>query len=169
MLQPNQLGVNSTGGVEPILFLLDNVIRGPNTLKIRQIASLDLVNAFNRIGRTSLASAVAKYAPTLYRAAKWAYNQPSILVTNSGQTLASAEGVRQGDPIAPLLFSIAIRPLLEHLQKALPKATIIAYLDDIYILSPESIPILPVVVEAFKDSPVGLNQQKSAEYSITQL
>ena len=92
-----------------------------------------------------------------------------ILVTNSGQTLASAEGVRQGDPIAPLLFSIAIRPLLEHLQKALLKATIIAYLDNIYILSPESTPILPVVVEAFKDSPVGLNQQKSTKYSITQL
>ena len=57
--------------------------------------------------------------------------------------------VRQGDPIAPLLFSLAILPLLEHLQKTLPKATIIAYLDDIYILSLETTALLPIVIEAF--------------------
>ncbi|PVH67462.1 hypothetical protein DL98DRAFT_642167, partial [Cadophora sp. DSE1049] len=121
MLLPNQLGVSTPGGVEPIIFLLDEAISGPNTLKTQQIASLDLTNAYNRIGRTSIASAVAKYAPTLYRAAKWAYNQPSILVTNSGQTLASAEA------------------------------------------------LLPVVVEAFKDSPIALNRQKSTESPISQL
>ncbi|XMA08903.1 hypothetical protein WAI453_001694 [Rhynchosporium graminicola] len=169
MLLPNQLGVGSIGGVEPIIFLLDDAITGPNRLKTQQIASLDLVNAYNRIGRCAIASAVAKYAPTLYRTAKWAYNQPSILVTNKGQTLASAEGVRQGDPIAPLLFSLAIRPMLEHLQKTLPRATIIAYLDDIYICSPDSTALLPVVTEAFQHSPVALNRRKSADYPIAQL
>jgi hypothetical protein len=169
MLLPNQLGVSTPGGVEPIIVLLNHTISGPNRLKTHRIASLDLVNAFNRIGRTSIASSVAKYAPSLYRTAKWAYNQPSILVTNSGHTLASAEGVRQGDPIAPLLFSLALRPLLEHLQTTLPKATIIAYLDDIYILNPESSPILPVVSEAFKHSPVALNRQKSTEERIDRL
>ena len=90
MLLPCQLGVSTPGGVEPIIFLLDEANSGPNSLKTQQIASLDLVNAYNRIGRTSIASAVAKYAPTFYRIAKWAYNQPSILATNEGHTLASA-------------------------------------------------------------------------------
>jgi len=136
MLLLNQIGVNSTGGVEPAIFLLEEAISGRNRLKTKRIASLDLVNAYNRIGRATIASAVAKYALTRYRAAKWAYNQPSLLVTHSGHTLASAEGVRQGDPLAALLFSLAIRPMLEKLQVVLPKATIIAYLDDIYILNP---------------------------------
>ncbi|XMA10241.1 hypothetical protein WAI453_003032 [Rhynchosporium graminicola] len=70
MLLPNQLGVGSIGGVEPIIYLLDDAITGPNRLKTQQIASLDLVNAYNRIGRCAIASAVAKYAPTLYRTAK---------------------------------------------------------------------------------------------------
>ncbi|XMA16108.1 hypothetical protein WAI453_008899 [Rhynchosporium graminicola] len=34
MLLPNQLGVGSIGGVEPIIFLLDDAIIGPNRLKI---------------------------------------------------------------------------------------------------------------------------------------
>ena len=84
MLLPNQLGVNSVGGVEPAIFLLEEAISGQNRLEIKQVASLDLINAYNRMGRTTIASAVAKYAPTLYRAAKWAYNQPLILVINNG-------------------------------------------------------------------------------------
>ncbi|KAH9203081.1 hypothetical protein DL95DRAFT_322113 [Leptodontidium sp. 2 PMI_412] len=70
ILLPNQLGVNSVGGVKPAIFLLEEAISGPNRLNTQRIASLDLTNAYNRMGRTSIASAVAKYAPTLYRAAK---------------------------------------------------------------------------------------------------
>ena len=97
------------------MYLLEDAILGPNKGNIQRLASLDLSNAFNNIGRRAIATAVAKYAPTFYRAAKWAYNQPSILVTHNGATLASAEGVRQGDPIAPLLFSLGIHPTLELL------------------------------------------------------
>ena len=138
MLLPNQLGVNSPGGVEPIIFLLEEAIQGDNKEGYKNMASLDLSNAFNSISRRSISAAVATYAPTLYRATRWAYNQPSLLITSTGATLASSEGVRQGDPLAPLLFSLAIRPTLEHLQQTLPRATIIAYLDDIYILSKDN-------------------------------
>lgn len=74
MLLPNQLGVNSVRSVKPAIFLLEEAIIGLNRLKTQRIASLDLQNAYNRIGRTTIAAAVAKYALTLYRAAKWAYN-----------------------------------------------------------------------------------------------
>ena len=170
MLLPFQLGVNSPGGVEPIVYLLEDAISGPNKGNIQRLASLDLSNAFNNIGRRAIATAVAKYAPTFYRAAKWAYNQPSILVTHSGATLASAEGVRQGDPIAPLLFSLGIRPTLELLQRTLPpNTTITAYLDDIYIFGASSAKILPQVAQVFRDSLVTLNPTKSSEASISAL
>lgn len=169
MLLPYQLGVSTLGGVELIIFLLEEAISGANTLKTQQIVSLDLVNAYNRIGRILIAFAVVKYALILYRAAKWAYNQPLVLVINEGHMLASAEGVRQGDPIAPLLFSLAIRPLLEHLQKTLPKVTIIAYLDDIYILSLKTTALFPIIIKAFSNSPMVLNCQKSTESLISQL
>ena len=169
MLLPNQLGVNSIGGVEPAICLLYDTISGPNNQGIVDIASLDLSNAFNTLGRRSIATAVAKYAPVFYRATKWAYDLPSLLVTSSGETLASAEGVRQGDPLAALLFSLGLRPTLEHLQHLLPKATIIAYLDDIYVLNRGKEDLLATAARALKDSPVNLNQSKSRQYSVLEL
>lgn len=169
MLLPNQLGVNSKGGVEPAIFMLEEAISGVNEYNIQRIASLDLSNAFNSISRTSIASAVATYAPTLYRASKWAYNNPSILVTQDGVTIVSAEGVRQGDPLAPLLFSLAIRPTLEHLQQKLPNATILAYLDDIYILNKDDVNCLDLVAKELYNSPVSLNKRKSNDQHITTL
>ena len=68
MLLPSQLGVGSKGGVKPAVFLLQEAIEGPNRSKVVEIGSLDLLNAFNAISRASVAAAVARYAPTLYRA-----------------------------------------------------------------------------------------------------
>lgn len=121
------------------------------------------------MGRSTIAAAVAQYALTLYRTAKWAYNHPSILVTSSGIILASAKGVRQRDPLALLLFSLAIRPMLEHLQQTLPSATIIAYLDDIYVLSPENTPSMPTIAKAFENSLIALNAKKSLEERVPRL
>ena len=48
----------------------------------------------------------------------------------------SSQGVRQGDPLGPLLFSLAIRPFLEDLSKCIgSEHSLFAYLDDIFILS----------------------------------
>ena len=78
--------------------------------------------------------------------------------------------MRQGDPIAPLLFSLGIRPTLELLQRTLPpNTTITAYLDDIYIFGASSAKILPQVAQVFRDSPVTLNPTKSSEASISAL
>jgi hypothetical protein len=170
MLLPCQLGVSSPGGVEPAIYLLEEALQGPNKASIASIASLDVSNAFNALGRRSIASSVAKYAPVFYRATKWAYNKPSILVTDSGAILASAQGVRQGDPIGPLLFSLAFRPTLEALQKDLPTSTIVAYLDDVFILSRSSpTPTLDIVDKVFKGSPLSLNKLKSYERPVETL
>jgi hypothetical protein len=46
------------------------------------------------------------------------------------------KGFRQGDPLGPLMFSLGIRQLLDDLASALgPERLILAYHDDIYILS----------------------------------
>ena len=59
--------------------------------------------------------------------------------------------------------------MLEHLQKTLLRSTIIAYLDDIYILNPKPIPLLPIVIRAFKESLIALNKEKSYKELIAKL
>ncbi|KAI8692439.1 hypothetical protein NCS56_00000700 [Fusarium sp. Ph1] len=133
------------------------------------LASIDLANTFNSVDRASIAASVATYAPTFYKAAAWAYNDPSVLVTEDGSAIASAKGVRQGDPLGPLLFSLAFRPTLEALAEKLPGATLVAYLDDLYILNKAPHGTLEAAKEIIKGSPFSLNLTKSKEKAIEDL
>jgi hypothetical protein len=152
MLDANQLGVKSPGGVEPIVHMVamarDGVLYDRSYSKV---TLLDFKNAFNQVGRASIAAEVRSSCPELFRLAKWAYNERSLLLTRGpeGQErLWSEQGVRQGDPLGPFLFSLAFRPHLQELQQVLgDRALVSAYLDDGCILSRED--VLPEVQELF--------------------
>jgi hypothetical protein len=56
--------------------------------------------------------------------------------TRHRDIINSAQVVRKGDPMGPLMFSLGIRSVLRGLASTLgPDGLILAYLDDIYILS----------------------------------
>lgn len=134
-LLPNQLGVGSKGGVEPIVRAVQRGLDGTLPQQYTHLVSLDCSNAFNTANRLDIVSSLKNHAPSLYRLAKWAYNNASDLLIGD-HILKSAQGVRQGDPLGPLLFSLAIRPLISQLIAHLgPDRLVLAYLDDIYILS----------------------------------
>jgi len=90
------------------------------------VAKLDYSNAFNSLHRDKMLAAVHSYIPQLDSFCRLAYEQPSVLRYGERQILSS-EGVQQGDPLGPLLFSLTLHPLLSALKSDLR----FGYLDDV--------------------------------------
>jgi hypothetical protein len=172
MLLPFQFGVGSTGGVEPMIRAIQQTVDRAPGYTFTQLTSLDFKNAFNTLDRADLATGLRRFAPGLYRAARWAYGSTTdlVLTGNLGQQhlLLSSQGVRQGDPFGPLFFSLGIRTLLDRLSAHLgPHRLILAYLDDVYILSHDS-QVLADVSSFFDNQAASLrlNLAKSSTHTI---
>jgi hypothetical protein len=163
---PNQFGVGTKGGVEPIISIVNSALQHEAIGHFTHLTTLDATNAFNTIDRSIIASSCAKHAPQLLKAAKWAYDNPAslILILDDGstETIPSSQGVRQGDPLSAALFSIGIRPFLEALIAHLgPSHLVLAYLDDIVILSPDDTALTSTcqLLDSI-DAPITLNVGK---------
>ena len=79
------------------------------------ILKTDVRNAFNSVSRECLLQQIAHQFADIYPHVKQLYGEPSslIYVTSKGvHVLSSSEGVHQGDPLGPALFSVTIHPVL---------------------------------------------------------
>jgi hypothetical protein len=167
-LLPFQFGVGTKGGVEPVIRAAQRALDDSLGRPFTHLTSLDFRNAFNTVDRRKIASGLRHFAPSLYRAGRWAYGTPSDLVLASRETgttysLSSAQGVRQGDPLGSLMLSLGIRALLDDLTRTLgPQRLILAYHDDIYILcnDPNALEDVQAFFSAHQPS-IQLNMAKS--------
>ena len=80
------------------------------------LVKIDFTNAFNSVDRQAFLEQCRHQFPGLSRWAEWCYAQPSKLYFGS-ETISSEKGVQQGDPLGPMLFALAIQPLLKDLSK----------------------------------------------------
>ena len=112
-LAPQQLGCGVPLGCEAaahatLLFL-------QNMPSIHLLLKLDFKNAFITLRRDRMIEKVKRNAPELFAFIHAAYGKPSLLFCRD-HTIASEEGVQQGDPLGPLLFCLTIQPFITKLQ-----------------------------------------------------
>ena len=90
----------------------------------------DFRNAFNSIARSAIFPLVDREFPELSTWTWWTYGEATYLWYND-DFLESDEGVQQGDPLGPFLFSLALKALTEEIHAACPALALHAwYLDD---------------------------------------
>ena len=87
---------------------------------------LDFINAFNSLHRDAMLEAVHAHVPEIYNFCFLAYEDPSIL-SFQGLFVSSEEGAQQGDPLGPLMFALALHPILSNLRCEF----VAGYLDDV--------------------------------------
>lgn len=133
---PLQTGVSLQGGIEKAIHALQARIELSAQRKEKLVlVKADIANGFNAIDRHHVLKELFQYpklAP-LWRLAHWAYSHPSpLLCYDRGDlftVLSSRQGIRQGDVLSSLLFSLGIRSTFENAIEGI-ESTSQAYLDD---------------------------------------
>jgi len=136
---PHNYGLAEHGGTESIVHLLrDLTDTDPNLC----ITKIDGVGAFDHIYRASMLKKLHEL-PTAHRLLPFvmsAYGTQSTYFWTDAQgnthDIRQGEGGEQGDALMPALFSLGIHDALENATRQLqPGERILAYLDDVYIVS----------------------------------
>ena len=89
------------------------------------LLKIDFANAFNSIYREKVLAAASEHLPSLIKYVHSSYGASSFLAFGD-HLLLSEEGVQQGDPLGPLLFCLAVLPVVKRLSSPLN----LWYLDD---------------------------------------
>ncbi|KAG7301774.1 hypothetical protein JYU34_014797 [Plutella xylostella] len=125
-LQPHQLGYGTALGCEAAIHATRSfAMTGCENASNDIILKVDLKNAFNSIERDGMLSKIQEHIPTLYPFLSQCYSLPSQLFYDS-ESISSQVGAQQGDPLGPLIFSLAINDVVKSLASPLN----VWYLDD---------------------------------------
>ena len=139
LFQPHQMGVGTPKGAEAAVHAVRAYVTNPN-LTDKVLLKIDFRNAFNQVRRDVILNQVKKHTPEIFNYVYQSYSEKFCLFYGSHSEEAcvidSNEGVQQGDPIGPFLFSLAIRDLMLSCESDLN----CWYLDDGTIASsPETV------------------------------
>jgi hypothetical protein len=134
-LKPMQLGVRVDNGAEALLHTFNRFIRDPDKCDADTVLALiDFSNAFNRVDRNSMLTAVLERFPGMFGWVQYCYGVGAQLFVGPESVVASS-GCQQGDPLGPLLFALVLQPMLVRLQEEFG-LTVGAYLDDVTVAGP---------------------------------
>ena len=148
-LQPLQMGGGAKSGTEIVARVcqlsLDCDQGGANDAIC--IGSLDIKNAFNSLRRKHILNGILANCPPLEPIFRLLYDSPTdVRLSDGSLACRSSSGVRQGDPLSNLLFSLGFLAPLQDIQTALAAVQgvppqdalghVIAYADDVNFSCP---------------------------------
>ena len=135
-----QFGVGVRGGTEAMVHGVRSLLQEhPDWY----VVATDCRNAYNSVSRGGVLRAMQEFDPALLPFVRFFYDEPARLRYAAAAGVArllSRSGVQQGDPLASVLFSVAIQPALLEIQATAvgdaAGAVVVAQIDDVYLAGP---------------------------------
>ena len=104
-LQPLQIGVGGSGPViQAAILTVKSWLASMSPDEV--LLKIDIANAYNTIDREACLAGVAKFCPDALRWARWCLDGASRVYDS--EVIPCTKGVQQGDPLAPMLFSVGL-------------------------------------------------------------
>ena len=136
---PFQFALSTRAGVECVA-LMTKLLTDMDDDAV--VSSLDGVGAYDHVSRARFLEELAS-SPELESILPFVrlwYSRPSTYTWRDDDgrvhVIRQAEGVEQGDPLSPLLFSLAIHAALRQANAELqPGEYLLAFLDDVYTIT----------------------------------
>ena len=127
----------SPGGCEKVAVTIQALTTSSKTPTA--VLSFDARNCFNEMDRKNIMQEVFKHdeLSDIWPLVGWAYGVPSPLWVQDPsdgslvERLNSEQGVRQGDVLGSKLICVALRPVLEELNKKFPNVRVLSIIDDV--------------------------------------
>ena len=121
----------------------------------------DFSNAFNTVERNYFLRELRQHLPALSPWCEWAYSESSFLRFDD-KTIKSERGAQQGDPLGPLLFAIALQPILRKLKDLREEdgnalEICFSYLDDCFFAGESTIVAKAVALLRDESARIGLH------------
>ncbi|KAC9715903.1 hypothetical protein E3N88_45346 [Mikania micrantha] len=128
-LGDHQFGVGVPNGAEAVLHSANMFLNSFHADGFLALLTVDFSDAFNMVDRATFLQEVHQRCPSIYRWVQFLYAQPARLYVGN-ECIGATTGVQQGDPLGPLLFALALHPLILRVQDRCKLPFHAWYLDD---------------------------------------